>query len=77
MRGPDFLNVNVAGVAFQRRKGEDARMLDLSSDFGIVRGHTEYALGLRWVNFSSNFSDGHAADRNVGFGPTFDVRYSL
>jgi hypothetical protein len=77
MRGPDFLNVSVAGVAFTRRKGEDARMLDLSSDYGIVRGHVEYALGLRWVNFSANFTDGSAADRNVGFGPTFEVRYSL
>jgi hypothetical protein len=77
MRGPDFLNVSVAGVAFQRRKGEDARMLDFSSDYGIVRGHMEYALGLRWVNFSANFTDGSAADRNVGFGPTFEVRYSL
>jgi hypothetical protein len=77
MRGPDFLNVSVAGVAFQRSKGEEARMLDTSTAFGIVRGHVEYALGLRWVNFSSNFSDGDAADRNVGFGPTFEVRYSL
>ena len=77
MRGPDFLNVSVAGIAFQRRKGEVARMLDLSSDYGIVRGHVEYALGLRWVNFSANFTDGSAADRNVGFGPTFEVRYSL
>jgi hypothetical protein len=77
MRGPDFLDVSVAGVAIERTKGEDARMLDLSSDYGIVRGHLEYALGLRWVNFSSNFSDGKAADRNVGFGPTFEVRYSL
>jgi hypothetical protein len=77
MRGPDYLNVSVAGVALQRSKGEDARMIDISSDYGIVRGHVEYALGVRWVNFSSNFTGGGAADRNVGFGPTFEVRYSL
>ena len=77
MRGPDHLNVSVAGVAFERSKGEDARMLDFSSAFGIVRGPYEYALGLRFVNFSANFADGNAADRNVGFGPTFEVRYSL
>ncbi|HKW44299.1 MAG TPA: hypothetical protein VJN22_01495 [Candidatus Eremiobacteraceae bacterium] len=77
MRGPDFLNVSVAGVAFERSKGEEARMLDTSTAFGIVRGHVEYAVGLRWVNFSSNFTDGDAADRNVGIGPTFEVRYIL
>jgi hypothetical protein len=77
MRGPDYLNVSVAGVAIERSRGENARMLDLSSDYGIVRGHVEYALGIRWVNFSSIFTDGRAADRNVGFGPTLEVRYSL
>jgi hypothetical protein len=77
MRGPDFLNVSVAGVAFERSKGEDARMLDVSTAYGIDRGHMEYALGVRWVNFSANFDDGRAADRNVGFGPTFEVRYGL
>ena len=77
MRGPDFLDISVAGVAIERSQGEDARMLDLSGDYGIVRGHLEYALGLRWVNFSSNFANGKAADRNVGVGPTFEVRYSL
>jgi hypothetical protein len=77
MRGPDVVNVSGAGVAIQQSRGEDARMLDVSSDYGIVRGHLEYALGLRWVNFSANFTDGRAADRNVGIGPTFEVRYSL
>jgi len=77
MRGLDHLNVSVAGIAFERSKGEDARMLDISSAFGIVRGPFEYALGLRWVDFSANFADGNATDRNVGFGPTVEVRYSL
>ena len=77
MRGPDILNVSVAGVNLERSKSEDARMLDVSTAYGIVRGPMEYALGLRLVNFSANFVDGRAADRNVGFGPTFEVRYSL
>ena len=77
MRGPDFLRVSVAGLAFERSKGENARMLDVSTAYGIVRGPMEYALGPRWINFSANFDDGRAADRNVGFGPTFEVRYGL
>lgn len=77
MRGPDFLNVSIAGLDFERSKGENARMLDVSTGYGIQRGPVEYLMGLRWVNFSANFVDGRAADRNVGFGPTFEVRYSL
>jgi hypothetical protein len=77
MRGPDHLDVSVAGVALERSKGEDARMLDFSADYGLIRGPLEYAFGLRFINFSANFEDGNAADRNVGFGPTFEVRYTL
>ena len=77
MRGPDVVNANIFGFASERSQSEDARMLDLSTAYGIDRGPMEYAVGVRWINFSANFVDGHAADRNVGFGPTLEVRYSL
>ena len=77
VHGNDSATLNYPGGMRHRSEGESAAMTDFAGEYGIRRGSFEYALGIRWINFSANYDNGVAADRNVGAGPTFTVLWSL
>lgn len=77
MHGNDFITTHSPFGVRQRSEGETAGMTDIMVDYGLRHGPFEYALGVRWINFSANYDNGVPADRNIGAGPTLTVLWSI
>lgn len=74
--GKDIYTYSIPAPAYDEQ--ERASEVDYSLAYGIERGHSEWLVGLRAINFAAHFTaTGAAADRNAGFGLLVEWRDAL